>query len=109
MLGRTEQPQLDIILSSFLSVYLVANDDEESDAGTEGVDGHNDGGAESAGPASHLPHHVLQGGGPLDVAGVGQDDEGRHDEDQEDGLDGDGGRHTPGRVEGLREVEKTRA
>ena len=89
------------------SVELVANDDEEGDAGPKGVDGDNDGGGQSASPASYGEHDVLEGEGLLDVAGAGQDDEGGHDEDEKDGLDDDSGRHSPGRVKGLREVEQT--
>ena len=91
------------------SVELVANDDEEGDAGPEGVDGHNDGGRQAAGPASHGEHDVLEGEGLLDVAGAGQDDEGGHDEDQEDGLHDDGRGDPPGRVEGAGEVEEPSA
>ena len=88
---------------------LVANYYEEGDAGPECVDGDNERRRKSSHPPRHGVHDVLEGEGLLDVAGDGQDDEGRHDEDQQDALDHHRGRYSPRRVKSLGEVEKPRA
>ena len=85
---------------------LITDDDEEGDAGTEGVDRDNERCGESSHPPGHSVHHVLQGQRLLDVAGPGQDDEGRHDEDQEDALDHDGRSDSSSGIEGLGKVEE---
>lgn len=63
-------------------VLLVPDDDEEGDAGAEGVDG--DGHlAQHAGQlAAHGPHHLLVGPLIAGLGAVGQDDEATDDENQ---------------------------
>lgn len=63
-------------------VLLVPDDDEEGDAGPEGVGGNGHLTQHACQLATHSPHHLLVGPLIAGLGAVGQDDEATDDENQ---------------------------
>ena len=71
-----------ILRGDLTLVLLVPDDDEEGDAGPEGVGGNGDLTQHACQLATHSPHHLLVGPLIAGLGAVGQDDEATDDENQ---------------------------